>query len=160
MSRRTRMAIGIALGGAALLALGVLFVRVGLERADQLSSVIGVFVGIVGFALAVYGVVGARNGSRPPAPIPAPSSPRREGVTNIVRGSAIGGNAVMAGAVGSELAGPGVPAGDESTSNTLEDSMVVGDLTQAREVSVPQTPRPSAHPHGEGPGAPPSATTR
>ncbi|MEV0123252.1 hypothetical protein AB0I16_17270 [Streptomyces sp. NPDC050703] len=154
------MAIGIALGGAVLLALGVIFVQVGLERADQLSSVLGGFAGLIGLALAVYGVVRARNGPTSPATTPAASSPQSQGVVNVVRGSAIGGNAVMAGTVASEPARSSVAAGDEPTSNTLEDSVVIGDLAQAREVIAPQTPQPFTRPHGEEPGAPPPAATR
>lgn len=153
------MAIGIMSGGAALLGLGAFFVRVGLERADQLSSVIGVFVGIIGLVLAAYGVVGVRNGSVHSSRNSPPSPLRREGVTNVIRGSTVGGSAVMAGTVASERARPTAPTGDASTSNTLEDSMVVGDLTQASEVSVPQAPRPPGRPHGGGTETRPPPTT-
>ncbi|MDQ3405414.1 MAG: hypothetical protein M3548_18820 [Actinomycetota bacterium] len=51
-------------GGLALVGAGVVvFVVVGLDRADKLASVTGVFVGLAGLAVAVYGVMLARRGS-------------------------------------------------------------------------------------------------
>ncbi|MFI6582806.1 hypothetical protein [Embleya sp. NPDC050493] len=50
---------------------GVFLAVAGLDDADELASVIGVFVGLVGLGLSVYGIVLAR---RPP-PSPEPIAP-------------------------------------------------------------------------------------
>ncbi|WP_433187841.1 hypothetical protein [Actinoallomurus sp. CA-150999] len=46
---------------AALVALGAYFVAVGLDKADKLASVIGVFVAVVGLAVSVYGMAADRR---------------------------------------------------------------------------------------------------
>lgn len=48
---------------AALAGLGVYFTLVGLEKADKLSSVIGLFVAVAGLGVAVYGLVTDRKSS-------------------------------------------------------------------------------------------------
>lgn len=48
---------------AGLIALAVALARAGLEDADRWSSVISMFIGIAGLALAVYSAVKARGGS-------------------------------------------------------------------------------------------------
>src|SRR6266498_3841758 len=48
-------------GGLALLGLGLFFVVNGLDRADKFASVIGAFVGLLGLAASVYGVILARR---------------------------------------------------------------------------------------------------
>lgn len=52
--------VGLVVG---LIALAVALARAGLEDADRWSSVISMFVGITGLALAVYSAVKARGGS-------------------------------------------------------------------------------------------------
>jgi hypothetical protein len=54
------------IGGLALVGLGTYFVATGLDRADKLASVIGAFVGMIGLAVAMYGVVLARRGQIQP----------------------------------------------------------------------------------------------
>jgi hypothetical protein len=66
--------VGVAalvVAGLAAVGLGVFFAVAGLDDADKLASVIGVFVGLVGLGLSVYGIVLAR---RPP-PSPGPIAP-------------------------------------------------------------------------------------
>jgi Co/Zn/Cd efflux system component len=50
------------IGGLALIGLRVFFVVNGLDRASKLASVIGVFVGLLGLVVSVYGVALARRG--------------------------------------------------------------------------------------------------
>ncbi|WP_214324614.1 hypothetical protein [Nonomuraea sediminis] len=52
---------GAVVAVAALVGLGVYFAKVGLEEADKLASVIGVFVALVGLGVAVYGLRVDRN---------------------------------------------------------------------------------------------------
>ncbi|MEN3539804.1 hypothetical protein AAH991_32170 [Microbispora sp. ZYX-F-249] len=47
---------------AALAALGVYLSQVGLDKADKLASVIGLFVALVGLGVAVYGLTTERRG--------------------------------------------------------------------------------------------------
>ncbi|NJP92138.1 hypothetical protein HCN51_22175 [Nonomuraea sp. FMUSA5-5] len=55
---RKRMLVwgGAVVAAVALAALIVYFVRVGLDNADKLASVIGLFVAVAGLAVAVYGL--------------------------------------------------------------------------------------------------------
>ncbi|AQZ66199.1 unnamed protein product [[Actinomadura] parvosata subsp. kistnae] len=56
MRKRVLVWGGAVVAAAALAALIVYFVRVGLDNADKLASVIGLFVAIAGLAVAVYGL--------------------------------------------------------------------------------------------------------
>ncbi|MEU5881407.1 hypothetical protein [Spirillospora sp. NPDC047279] len=70
--------IGAVLGGAALVGLGVLFVVVGLDKADKIASSVGAFVGLAGLGASVYGLVAMRRasgGNAPPPPPPPPPAP-------------------------------------------------------------------------------------
>lgn len=71
LSRRAKWWIGALLFGLVLLGLGGYVVIIGLDQADKLSSVIGLFVGLVGLALSLYGTIAARNAT--------PSPPTRAG---------------------------------------------------------------------------------
>ncbi|WP_182876986.1 tetratricopeptide repeat protein [Microbispora sp. H10670] len=63
MRRGWRIAGG-TVAGLALVALGVLLFRAGLDDADKWASVIGVFVGLLGLGLSGYGVVLSRRALR------------------------------------------------------------------------------------------------
>ncbi|MEV4169445.1 hypothetical protein [Nonomuraea sp. NPDC049709] len=65
MRKRRLVWGGVVVAVVAMAGLGVYFVRVGLEHADKLASVIGVFVALIGLVIAVYGVVGERAGDQP-----------------------------------------------------------------------------------------------
>jgi hypothetical protein len=97
--RRIAAWAGSILGGLAVAGLGVFFVLTGLDRADKLASVIGVFVGLIGLTISVYGVVLARRG--------ATASGRQT-----VAGSSIGGGvAQVRGVRGNVRIGPGSTMG-------------------------------------------------
>jgi hypothetical protein len=46
---------------AALAGLGVYLARVGLEEADQVAGVLGLFVAVAGLGVAVWGLMGGRR---------------------------------------------------------------------------------------------------
>lgn len=73
MTGRARIA---ALVGGAAVALGlvVFFIWTGLDAADKIASVTGLFVGVVGLIASVYGLVLARRPepALPPSPAPVP----------------------------------------------------------------------------------------
>ncbi|MGW5263596.1 hypothetical protein ACWEQG_21720 [Microbispora sp. NPDC004025] len=52
---------GAGVAVAALAALGVYLSRVGLDKADKLASVIGLFVALAGLGVAVYGLIAERS---------------------------------------------------------------------------------------------------
>ncbi|MEV6037448.1 hypothetical protein AB0L65_40290 [Nonomuraea sp. NPDC052116] len=64
---------GAGLGVAALVGLGVYFARVGLDDADKLASVIGVFVALAGLGASAWGLLADRRsgGAAPMAPVVA-----------------------------------------------------------------------------------------
>jgi hypothetical protein len=72
MRRRVLMWAGTGVTVVALAGLGVYFGVVGLEKADMLASVIGVFIAVAGLAVAVYALSGNRRdtgtGDRPQRP--------------------------------------------------------------------------------------------
>ncbi|WP_432060816.1 hypothetical protein [Streptomyces sp. S1] len=126
-SRRVRAWAGAVLGGIGLVALGVFFVRSGLESADRLASVIGVFVGIAGLALAAYGTVRTRRtASGPPAG-------HHGDVTNVVRDATVEGSVLQARDVTTGRGPRGRAPHPGGVSNSVENSTVRGDLTQSRD---------------------------
>jgi hypothetical protein len=78
MTGRARIA---ALVGGAVAACGLVafFVWTGLDAADKIASVIGLFVGVVGLLASVYGLALARRTEpvppQPPVPVPPPNVP-------------------------------------------------------------------------------------
>lgn len=62
MGRRVLIRGGIAVAVAAAVGLGVYFSQVELAEADQLASVIGVFVALAGLGVALYGLLSRRSG--------------------------------------------------------------------------------------------------
>ncbi|MFI0486800.1 hypothetical protein [Actinomadura sp. 9N215] len=76
ISRSGRWA-GVLAGGVLLAGVGVVFVVVGLDRADKIASSAGFFVGVAGLVVAVYGVILARRATPPPPPqSPEPTPPK------------------------------------------------------------------------------------
>ncbi|MEU7581298.1 hypothetical protein AB0B50_27265 [Streptomyces sp. NPDC041068] len=79
MSERAMLRCGVALVAVAVLGLLGYFWAVGLDEADQLASVIGCVVGVVGLALAAWGSF--RGGRPEPQPTAGdPGSPVRQDV--------------------------------------------------------------------------------
>ncbi|MEV0379058.1 hypothetical protein [Nonomuraea sp. NPDC050643] len=77
MRKRVLVWSGAVAAVAAMVGLGVYFTRVGLEDADKVASVIGVFVALVGLAVAIYGLRGGRSpeaAGTDPGPSPGPGS--------------------------------------------------------------------------------------
>jgi hypothetical protein len=63
--------------------LGITFVVIGLERADQLASVLGAFIGLTGLGLSLYGLL-RRPAEREVPGAPAGSVPAIEAATPVV----------------------------------------------------------------------------
>ncbi|MFC4114794.1 hypothetical protein [Nonomuraea zeae] len=79
MSKRALVWTGAVVAVAALVGLGVYFARVGLADADQLASVIGVFVALAGLGVSVYGLITARPPAQPEPPEPPePQTPPQD----------------------------------------------------------------------------------
>ncbi|SEG57675.1 hypothetical protein SAMN05444920_103255 [Nonomuraea solani] len=89
MRKRVLVWSGAVVAVAALAGLGVYFVRVGLEEADRLASVIGVFVALAGLAVAIYGLAGGRTPEDTPQ---EPETPRPDVSASGPRSVAIGGD--------------------------------------------------------------------
>ncbi|MEZ7126623.1 hypothetical protein ACBR40_14955 [Nonomuraea sp. AD125B] len=62
MRRRVLIGGGAVLAMAALVGLGIYFNRVGLDDADKLASVIGLFVAVAGLTMSGYGLVADKRG--------------------------------------------------------------------------------------------------
>jgi hypothetical protein len=77
-------------GGLLLVAAGVGVVRLGLEKADQVASVVGALAGVAGLAVALYGL---RR--------PAPATPPAAG--NTVENSTVHGPNIQIGSVGGNV---------------------------------------------------------
>jgi hypothetical protein len=61
VARRVAVLAGVLLAGVAVVALGAVFVAVGLDKASEISGVIGAVVGVAGLGLSAYGIVLARR---------------------------------------------------------------------------------------------------
>ncbi|GAA3017516.1 hypothetical protein [Streptosporangium longisporum] len=71
---------------AAAATLAVYFTRVGLEKADKLSSAIGVFIALTGLAIALYQVVTSRRTAVIQASDETVASPASGAVLNTIAG--------------------------------------------------------------------------
>jgi hypothetical protein len=61
LARRVAVFAGVLAAGAALVVLGVIFVTVGLNKASEISGIIGAVVGVAGLGLSAWGIVLARR---------------------------------------------------------------------------------------------------
>ncbi|WP_133061554.1 hypothetical protein [Streptosporangium minutum] len=61
MTERVLKWIGIILVAATAVSMAIYFYQIELDEADKTASVVGVFVGLAGLALAIYGTVTERN---------------------------------------------------------------------------------------------------
>lgn len=94
MSSRVAKWGGCALALTAAIGLGIYLSQVGLDKADQLSSVLGMFAGLAGLGLAIAGFVTGRRDSTsasatPPVPEAGPAS--RGEVRNEISGGTFHG---------------------------------------------------------------------
>lgn len=62
--RNWKRVLAWGVGGVTLLGLGVFLVVVGLDNADKWASVIGLFVGLAGLGMSVYGMASSRRAQR------------------------------------------------------------------------------------------------
>jgi hypothetical protein len=95
----------VLLVGLGLVGLGVYFGHIGLDRADKLASVLGVFSGLAGLFLAGLGIVQARRErTRPAAPGGQPTVPNGQGDGGQhVSGSVIGRDNIQIGSAGRDI---------------------------------------------------------
>jgi hypothetical protein len=113
-TRRQVAWLGVAfLLGAGCAGLGLVFALKGLEQADQLASVIGVFVSLAGLGVALYSawlgraaLAASTQGTSPDDPAEAHpavrGSPSPEG-SQSVSGSAIAGDNIQIGYAGRDI---------------------------------------------------------
>ncbi|WP_155342172.1 hypothetical protein [Acrocarpospora corrugata] len=66
-----RVLAGTATAVTALIGLGIYLSTVGLDRADKIASVIGVFVALIGLGLALWGLAANRGGGQQRPPVSA-----------------------------------------------------------------------------------------
>jgi hypothetical protein len=71
--------VWVLAGGVLAIGVGVVFFLIGLDKADKVASSAGLFVGVAGLGVAIYGVVLARRSTpqspTPPTPQLAPQPP-------------------------------------------------------------------------------------
>jgi hypothetical protein len=123
--RRWWVVAGLVVVGLAALGLGRFLAGQHLARAEQWSTVIGVFLNIAALAVAVYTLVQAR-----------PTPPTRDAtVRNTLTKSKVDGSAVLAGdaqqvsLTGTPVPDPaGNPGGSGNVDNRVEDSTIHGSL--------------------------------
>ncbi|GAA3580800.1 hypothetical protein GCM10022419_072870 [Nonomuraea rosea] len=93
MGKRALVWTGAVVAVAPLVGLGIYFARVGLADADQLASVIGVFVALAGLGVSVYGLITGRPPAQPEPPQKeTPPPPRPDVSASGPRSIAIGGD--------------------------------------------------------------------
>ncbi|WP_283134420.1 hypothetical protein [Rhizohabitans arisaemae] len=155
MRRHNPWMWGVMLGvGVVLGALGAAFVVLGLERADQLAGVIGMFVAAAGLAVSVYGLRSARRSPGGPADQDADPVPRTPPpvptLTQTVADSTVGGDVLQVGEIKGSLriggTPPPPPAQDTATTTagrsappdpggqTVENSRIGGSVHQVGDV--------------------------
>jgi len=101
--------LGVLAGGLILAGVGVVFLVVGLDKADKIASSAGLFVGLAGLGVSVYGVILARRASTPPIP-PTPLSSKPSTGPPAPEAPALGERSV---AVAGENSGP-IVTGDNN----------------------------------------------
>ncbi|MFF3445326.1 hypothetical protein [Streptosporangium sp. NPDC002721] len=125
MMRGWRIAGGIV-AGLALVVLGVLLFKAGLDDADKWASVIGVFVGLLGLILSGYGVVLSRRALQ--SGLQATGVQVTASGTRSIAGQAISGNV---------FTGDTMPVGSIEKNKTPADNAPQADPAPAAD--APQT---------------------
>jgi hypothetical protein len=134
MARRTRTSwrpvvlVAVSLLGIGATGLGVMFTWQGLERADQLASVIGVFVGLAGLAVAGYSAWLARATLRvaehampAPPPVEGPDTAGRQTQNITARASGSVAQGAMFGNIYNDRSGPGVSPSGATRPDSADD---------------------------------------
>ncbi|MEU8363452.1 hypothetical protein AB0C27_46290 [Nonomuraea sp. NPDC048882] len=75
MRKRVLVWGGAVVAVAAVAALAVYLARVGLDDADKLASVIGLFVALAGLGISIRGLTGGRPTDDPAPPVPDGAAP-------------------------------------------------------------------------------------
>ncbi|GAB3446235.1 hypothetical protein GCM10027436_36630 [Actinophytocola sediminis] len=88
----------VAVFGAAVLVVGGVMLKVGLDRADQVGSVVGALVGVIGLGVATFSAVVAVRALR----TDGTSAAKPPAVRNSVRDSTIDGPNVQVGSIGGD----------------------------------------------------------
>ncbi|HEX3958178.1 MAG TPA: hypothetical protein VHZ03_16330 [Trebonia sp.] len=76
----------------AAIGMGIYFAEVGLDKATDVATVVGLFVALAGLVVAVYGI---RAGRADPAPGSAAEPATGDAVTNVITGSTINGTVIQ-----------------------------------------------------------------
>ncbi|MBT2235778.1 hypothetical protein [Nonomuraea sp. NEAU-A123] len=138
--------ISLLVGGLIAGALGVIFIVLDLEQADQLASVVGVFVALAGLSISIYGVVLARRGEdSSPDSSPATAPPSSAGT---ITASGEGSVAVRdnSGVIQTGDAGHATITGTGDTKNTIKGGTFHAPVTMARDITGPPTAQPPLPP--------------
>jgi hypothetical protein len=90
VKRRIWFWVGLLIGAAALGGLVVYLVVVGLDAADKVASVLGLFVGLAGLGLAAFGLRSPRPEPDRPAPSHGGTEPGAGGVVQHITSSGQG----------------------------------------------------------------------
>ncbi|MEU1729376.1 hypothetical protein [Nonomuraea sp. NPDC005692] len=138
--------ISLLAGGVLAGALGVIFIVLDLEQADQLASVVGVFVALAGLSISVYGVVLSRRGDVPSTgSSPAAAPPLGAGTITASgqRSVAVRDNS---GVIQTGNAGYTIYAGAGDTKNTIKGGTFHAPVTMARDITDPPVPQSSPPP--------------
>lgn len=97
---------GIVLTVGAAVGMGIYFTAVGLDKANEVAGVLGAFIGLVGLALAFYGIASGRASGAPPsagqltdgkAGVETRARAAGNAVINIVADSTIHGTVIQSG---------------------------------------------------------------
>jgi hypothetical protein len=155
--------ISLLAGGMVAGALGVIFIVLDLEQADQLASVVGVFVALAGLGISVYGIVLARRGEVPStgsSSAAAAPSPGTDAITaSGERSVAVRDNSGM---IQTGDAGHATITGAGDTTNTIKGGAFHAPVTMARDITGPPAHQPTSPPAspsdspddpGQSPGA-------
>ncbi|MFI6604043.1 hypothetical protein ACIBHX_48100 [Nonomuraea sp. NPDC050536] len=129
------MWIALVISGLMAGALGVVFIVLDLAQADQLASVIGVFVGLAGLGVSVYGLVLARRGAAPDsASSPVSATPQTEAAIT-ARGERSVATRENSGVILTGGAERISVTGAGETHNTIDGGIFHGPVIQGRDIT-------------------------
>ncbi|MBN6051066.1 hypothetical protein JYK22_03885, partial [Nonomuraea sp. RK-328] len=148
--------ISLTVGGIVVGALGVIFIVLDLEQADQLASVVGVFITLAGLGISVYGVVLARRSEASSAGSSPASSPPSDTDAVTAAGErpvTIWNNSEV---IRTGDAGHTTTTGAGDTSNTIKGGTFHAPVIMARDITGPPAAQPLLPPasSSDGPDVP------